>query len=261
MELQLFIYKNLALHLYYWEDSLSKEKIKVKNFLIYFPGLPQIVNKGFFVDRVSKETAFLSVNYLGSQLSGGRFSYSNCKKSVERAVELAKNKKGIKTFDNQKISWDYDNLIVAGYSFAGNPILTSKISQDDVKKVVLLAPLIFLSKGDTKEYLNKKDFEDFHNFNSFFLGFLKRGYRFAYRGITDRSWNKVFAGNEPSSIIGLNNDYPDIEIYHGRKDSDIPYKSSQYFKKKFGQIKLELIDNADHDLEELFGLNRILNNL
>jgi len=66
MKLQLFIYKNIALHFYYSEDSVIDGEINSKNIFIYFPGLPQMVNEDFFVNKVNKDTAFFSVYYLGS---------------------------------------------------------------------------------------------------------------------------------------------------------------------------------------------------
>ncbi|HED36806.1 MAG TPA: hypothetical protein ENI76_00955, partial [Ignavibacteria bacterium] len=100
MELQLFIYKNIAIHFYYSKDSIVNGKITVENIFIYFPGLPQMIDDDFFADKVNKDTAFFSVYYSGSWLSGGSFTYDNCKKTVELAIEFVKHKRGIKTFDN-----------------------------------------------------------------------------------------------------------------------------------------------------------------
>jgi len=163
MELQLFIYKDLALHFYYSKDSLNEGLVDVKNIFIYFPGLPQVIEEDFFAERVDNDTAFFNVYYFGSVLSGGEFFYENCRKTVELAIEFVKNKKGIKTFDNKEITWDYKNLNVAGYSFSGNPIVTANISKDDVKNVFLFAPLLFLHKDQVKGYMsNQKDMDNFY---------------------------------------------------------------------------------------------------
>jgi len=258
MELQLFIYKGLAAHLYYSDKSLKGSKISLKNLIIIVPGLPQEINKDFFKNKVSKDTAFLSINYLGSHLSGGIFSYLNCQKSVQLAIELANKKQARKTFDDQTISWAYDNLILVGSSFAGNPILKSKVLKSDVKKVVLLAPLVFLNRKDVKEFLNEQEMTDFYGFNSFFLKFLQRGYKFAYRGINNKLWNKLLSGQEPESAIRLMDDYPDIVVFHGKQDKEAPVKSSQYLKQKFDQVQLVIADNVGHDWEKLFDLKKIL---
>ena len=81
MELQLFIYKNIALHFYYSKDSVENGIIKSKNIFVYFPGLPQMIDEDFFVNIVDKNTAFFSVYYMGSWLSSGSFTYENCQKT------------------------------------------------------------------------------------------------------------------------------------------------------------------------------------
>jgi len=259
MELQLFIYKNIALHFYYSKDSLIRNKIKVKNVFVYFPGLPEIIDKDFFINKVNKDTAFFSVYYLGSWLSGGDFTYTNCKKTVELAIEFAKNKRGIKTFDNKEINWDYGNLHLIGYSFAGNPIISSKISKTDVKNIILFAPLLFLNKDEVAEYLkNEKAINNFYGFSLFYLEFLRRGYKFAFRGIKKQSWDKYFSGKNIKSFIKVNNNHPNVIIFHGKSDEKIHYASSMFFQKeKCPKAKIFLIDNIKHDLKKLFDINQI----
>lgn len=259
MELQLFIYKNIAIHFYYSKDSVINGKINIENVFIYFPGLPQIIDKDFFANKVNKNTAFFSVYYLGSWLSGGSFTYKNCKKTVESAIEFTKNKRGIKTFDNKQIYWDYMNLHVMGYSFSGNPVISAKISKNDVKSVILFAPLLFLHKKEVSEYLkDKKAIDIFYGFNSFYLKFLRRGYKFAFRGIEKRSWNKFFSGQDSKSLIKMADNYPNIFIFHGKSDEKINYTSSLFFRKeKRPQTKIVLIDSVGHDLEKLFGIKQI----
>jgi hypothetical protein len=259
MELQLFIYKNIALHFYYSEDSIVNSKIHSKNIFVYFPGLPQIIDKDFFANKVNKDTAFFNVYYLGSWLSGGSFTYKNCKKTIELAVEFIKNKKGIKTFDNKQINWDYKNLYVMGYSFSGNPIVSARISKNDVKNVILFAPLFFLHKKEVIEFMkDKKAIDNFYGFNSFYLEFLRRGYKFALRGIEKQSWDKYFSGKEQKSFIKMNKNYPNVIIFHGESDEKINYTSSLFFQKeKYPDAKIILVGGVGHDLEKLFDINQI----
>jgi len=259
MELQLFIYKNIVLHFYYSKDSIVNGKIKAKNIFIYFPGLPQMVVEDFFADKINKDTAFFSIYYSGSWLSGGNFTYKNCKKTVELAIEFIKNKKGIKTYDNKQISWNYKNLHVIGYSFAGNPVVCARISKNDVKNVFLFAPLLFLHKKEVSEYLkDKKSINNFYSFSLFFLEFLRRGYKFAFRGIEKQSWNKYFSGNDLKSFVKMNENYPNIIIFHGKSDEKIKYTSSLFFQKeKCPQSKIILVNNVSHDLEKLFNIKQI----
>jgi len=259
MELQLFIYKNIALHFYYSKDSIVNGKINSENIFIYFPGLPQIIDEDFFVNKVNKDTAFFSIYYLGSWLSGGSFTYENCKKTVELAIDFIKSKKGIKTFDNKRINWDYYNLYIIGYSFSGNPIVSAKISKNDVKSVILFAPLLFLHKKEVLEYLkDKKAIDNFYGFSLFFLEFLRRGYKFAFRGIEKKSWNKYFSGKEPKSFIKMDKNYPNIIIFHGKSDEKINHTSSLFFQEeKHSEAKIVLVDDVGHDLEKLFNIEQI----
>lgn len=259
MELQLFIYKNIALHFYYSKDSVKNGIINSKNLFVYFPGLPQIIDEDFFVNKVNKDTAFFSVYYLGSWLSGGNFTYGNCQKTVELAIEFIKNKKGIKTFDNKQIKWDYNNLYVMGYSFSGNPVVSAKISKNDVTSVVLFAPLLFLHKKEVSEYLTDKEvIDNFYGFSLFYLEFLRRGYKFAFRGIEKKSWDRYFSGKEQKSFIKINKDYPNIVIFHGKLDEKINYTSSLFFQKeKYPDAKIILMDRIEHNLEKLFDIKQI----
>jgi len=259
MELQLFIYKNIALHFYYSKDGVENGTINSKNIFVYFPGLPQIIDEDFFINKVNKNTAFFSVYYFGSWLSGSNFTYENCQKTVELAIEFIKNKKGIKTFDNKQISWEYNNLYVMGYSFSGNPVASAKISKNDVNGVILFAPLLFLHKKEVLEYLKDKTaIDNFYGFNLFYLEFLRRGYKFAFRGIEKKSWNKYFSGKDPRSFIKMDKDYPNIIIFHGKSDEKINYTSSLFFQKeKNNKAKVILVDNVGHSLEKLFDMNQI----
>ena len=259
MELQLFIYKNIAIHFYYSKDSIVNGRINAENVFIYFPGLPQIIDEDFFVNKVNKNTAFFSVYFSGSWLSGGSFTYENCKKTVELAVEFVKHEKGIKTFDNKQISWNYENLHVMGYSFSGNPVVSAKISKTDVKNVILFAPLLFLHKKEVSEYLkDEQAINNFYGFSLFYLEFLRRGYKFAFRGIEKQSWNKYFSGKDINSFIKIVDNYPNVIIFHGKSDEKISYTSSLFFQKnKYPKAKVFLVENVGHDLEKLCDISQI----
>jgi hypothetical protein len=259
MELQLFIYKNIALHFYYSKDSVTNGNIRSKNIFIYFPGLPQKIDENFFTDKIDRNTAFFSVHYLGSWLSGGNFTFENCKRTIELSIEFIKGKKGIKTFDNKEISWEYNNLYVMGYSFSGNPIISAKISKKDVRNVILFSPLLFVYRKEVEKYLkDKRAIDNFYGSNLFYLEFLKRGYKFAFRGIGKESWNKYFSGKELKSFTEINKNFPNVIIFHGKSDEKINYTSSLFFQKeKQSSANVILIDNVGHDLKKLFDAKRI----
>jgi hypothetical protein len=236
------------------------DEIKFKNAFLYFPGLPQMIDKKFFIDKVDDNSIFFSVNYLGSFLSGGKFTPENCKKTVELAIEFIKNRESKKTFDGKNISWSYDNLYLLGYSFAGNTILTSKILSNDVKSIFLFAPLLFLNKSNLKEYIKKdKLIKNFYKFNLFYLKFLRRGYGFVLKGIEKDIWDKYFLGNDTKSIIRVKDNFPNVFIFHGKQDKEINYSSSIFFsKQRYRDTEVILIDKVGHNLEKLFLMKKII---
>lgn len=255
MEAQLFIYKNLAIHFYYSKESIHKEVVKVKNLSLFFPGLPSFFSKEFFKKLVNKYNAFFTIYYYGTWLSGGKFTIANCRKSIRVAIEFAKNKSGIKTYDGKKIIWDYQNLYIIGYSFAGNPILKTNINKKDIKAIFLYAPLIYLNKNEVETILGREKAIKFFEFNKTHLQFLRKAYFRVLRGINDISWLRYFLGKDTSSKISINLPYPEIFIYHGLKDEIVDPAFSKYFYKTHKNIsRLFLIKEIGHD-KELFNLD------
>lgn len=258
MELQLFFYKDLAVHFYYSRESIKGGSINIKRLCLFFPGLPNFIEKRFFEDKVNKDTAFFSVYYYGTWLSGRYFTYSNCKKTIETVIEFAKARHGIKTFDKKNITWKFQNLYLLGYSFSGNLILTTKINKEDVRAVYLYAPLIYLNRHEVEEILSSKEIEDFYKLNKLNLKFLKRGYKNVIKGIRDPSWERYFLGADSSSVINIQQNYPRVFIYHGKYDNKINPLFSQYFNKKYKEkTTLSLINNVGHDLRGLFNLRHV----
>jgi len=257
MEQQLFIYKNLVINFYYSNKSIKKNIVDIKNLCLFFPGLPNFINKEFFETRISKNTAFFSVYYYGTWLSGGKFTIANCRKSVKTAIEFVKNKGGIKTYDKKEIAWNFQNLYVLGYSFAGNPILKTNINRKDVKAVLLYSPQIYLDKKEVKTILGREKATNFFKFNKSHLQFLQRTHFRVLRGITNISWFRYFCGEDSSSRISISSQYPKIVIYHGLKDEMVNPAFSKYFHKTYKNIsRLFLIKKMGHD-KELFKLNHL----
>lgn len=239
MQLQLFLNKNLALHLYYDEASVIKGKIKVENFYLLAPGLPSCPHKNLFKDKVSKNTAFMVVYYYGSWFSGGKFLFENCVKSVKDAILFVKKGQGVKTFDNKKIMWEYENLFLIGNSFGGSVICSMKNYGKDIKKIFLYAPFLV-------EYSEVKK-------NKEMIGFLRRGYKNNYRGIDLAAWDLYFAKKDLFSFIELDEEIPPTQIIHGKQDNVVPYRSSEKLQKKYSQlIELKLKEGAGHDFNALY---------
>lgn len=239
MLLQLFLNKNLALHLYYSEKSLKNNKVIVKNIYLMAPGLPQFTHRNFFKDKVNKDTAFFYLYYYGSWFSGGKFLFKNCIKSINDAIDFIKSRQGIKTFDNKRIQWDYQNLFLMASSFGGNVVLSANINKKDIKKIILYAPFFV-------EYSNIKD-------NQKMLGFLVRGYKNNFRGIDLKEWRRFFAKKDKLSFSKLGNIFPFVEIIHGEEDTSVPFQSSQNLQNKYPNlIKLKIKKGIGHDFEQLY---------
>ena len=101
------------------------------------------------------------------------------------------------------------------------------------KKCHLIRPIAILTQKEVLESMkDKKLIDNFYGFNLFYLQFLRRGYKFALRGIEKQSWNKYFSGKEQNSFIKMDKDYPNIVIFHGKSDEKINYASSLFFQKE-----------------------------
>jgi hypothetical protein len=256
MKVQLFIKNNLAIHFYYSDNSVRNGKVIIDNLYLIFPGLPQLIEKDFFKDKVSKKAAFMSVYYYGSYYSGGSFSFSDCQKSVKDAMNFAVSRKGIKTYDNKSVEWSYKSICIIGNSFGASPILTSNLNKNDVKKVILFSPLIFVYRNDLIGILSKKEAVELKKFNNNFLGFMKRGYKNIYRGIEKDEWRKYFDGDMASSRVHLRNSFPPITIFHGEEDDVVRSKNSIFFRDTFRRnVKLNLVNGVGHDFKTLFRIS------
>lgn len=231
MDLQLFIEKGLASHFYFSKSSLYGNLVKVKKLCIFFPGLPNVIDKDFFVNRVNKDVAFLSINFIGSWLSSGTFSPENCRRTVNLAIDFANRCSAKSCFDQSQIKWQFDDLYVACYSFGANSILTSNVSNKIIKAVLLYSPLIFLNKVEIEKAVSTEEEKNFYLQNKNFLQFLKCGYSEVLRGIQDVAWEKYYLGNEPSSIVQLKADFPFSYVFHGKSDNLLSPKFSEYFCK------------------------------
>jgi len=239
MLLQLFLNKNLALHFYYSEKSVKNKQIVVKNIYLIAPGLPQFTHRNFFKDKINKDTAFFYIYYYGSWFSGGSFSFENCIKSVNDAIDFVKNRQGIKTFDNKEIQWNYQNLFLTAVSFGGNVVLSAKVSKKNIKKIFLYSPFFI-------EYSNIKD-------NQEMLKFFIRGYKNNFRGIVSEKWQKYFTKKDELAFLKLDDTFPDIEIIHGKEDVVVPFQSSQKLQNKYPNlVKLKLRKGIGHSFEQLY---------
>jgi hypothetical protein len=255
MMIQLFLKNNLAIHFYFSEDSINNEIVNTKDLYIIFQGLPQSIEKDFFKDKVKKERAFMVIYYYGSYYSGKNFTFLNCQKSVQDAIKFAIGGQGVKTYDNEIIKWRVKNISIIGNSFAGNPILTCDINKNEIKKVVLISPLIFVHKEDLKKVYLNDQIQKIKKYNKDFLGFMTRGYKNIYKGINDKTWLSYFNGDNNKSKISINSNFPPIIIYHGKEDFAVSCESSILFKKLFKKDTIVHVENGvGHDFKKLFNI-------
>jgi len=256
-KMQLFYEDDLAIFFYYSKKSIKEEIVDVKNLNIFFPGLPQYIDHRFFENYVDQDNAFMQVFYYGSWLSGKSFSYNNCLKTVMKALELARRKHALKTFDNEDLSWNFSRLNILAYSFSGNIILKSLSKLNNVYKIILLAPMAYISRTDTKNILDEQESSSFYGFNNYYHKFLARGYLNTYRDISKIDWKNFFDGKLSASKITQPKNTPqNITIFYGANDSSVPIKFINKVKNDFS-ANLIKVSNAGHDIYELFKFGNI----
>jgi len=77
------------------------------------------------------------------------------------------------------------------------------------QKCDIVCSFDFLHKKDLYSYLkNKTKINNFYAFNLFYLKFLRGNYKFEFRGINEKSWDKYFSGEDPESLIKVDKNYP-----------------------------------------------------
>lgn len=249
MDIQLFIEKGLASYFYYSKRSLEGKYVKVEKLCIFFPGLPNTIDKEFFIKKINDNVAFLSINFLGSWLSSGIFTPENCKRTISLAIDFAIGRSAKTCFNGSQIKWQFKDLYIAGYSFAANSILTSNISNKNVKSVLLYSPLIFLNKEDVKKAVDAEKKKEFYIQNKNFLQFLRNGYAEVLRGISSNIWEKYYLGDDPSSKVQLNTDFPFTYIFHGKSDNILSPGFSEYFCKNNSEKSKLFLFESGHTKE------------
>jgi len=253
MKTQLFISKNLAIHLFYDESNMHGHTLKVKHLYLVVPGLPQNTAKDFFHDKVKNGYAFFYLHYYGSWFSGGKFSFVNCQKSITDALLLIRSGSARAVYDNKIFGWSFSKLTIVANSFGASPLLAGDLDFRGIHKIVMLAPFILVEKNQIKNVFTKSQSANFYKKNKKFLGFMIRGYREIYRGIDKPSWLKYFEGNEPKSIIRKAVAMPLIELVHGLSDKTVSLETSRALSNLYGsKLKSSFIPHIDHDFEALF---------
>ncbi len=252
MDVQLFIHDNLAVHAYYSKDSFVDGVLAVEEITLFFPGLPQMIDKRFFENHVSKNRAFFYVYYYGTWLSGATFSPENSRKSVTDSIEFVKRGKGVRTFDGGSFSWEFKKLSILGCSFAGNPILTSNLSGTGVSKIELYAPLSLLEKNDRAQWASEES-NSFDSYNEGFLYFMRNGYKNVLRGIEESVWDSYFKGDDSRSKINLLPGTPPIMIFQGVADKAVKKEWTTQLADRFPEkISVTYIEGYGHDFISLF---------
>lgn len=254
MKEQIFRYQNLALRFFYHEASIHNRSVSASHLIIYFPGLPQHLDKHFFEDKVKKDVAFFAVDYLGSHLSGGSFSFQNCLKSIRLALQFVKQGRGAALFDQRPMRWKYRHLHMMGYSFAGNALLRSPFDARDVESVILFAPLIYLYKQDLRHMMSSATQRlEFYRANSQMLEFLRRGYKNEFRGIKRAGWSAYFGGMDVGSRVIAPSHVRRILIVHGDRDAVVDLRHSKYFAKTNSKNTTLIVrKGVSHNLRHLY---------
>jgi len=213
---------------------------KPKAALIWLWGFPSYPKESFLSNYlVSQGITVCFPHYIGSWLLAGRFSPRNCQKTVQQAYGFIKKGSATELYNNQKISWPTDKIILAGGSFGVFWALQSA-QELDLKKYLLIAPFI-----DVKNQNKDGDEEDIENT----LTFARRAMNQVYPGIKDDSWDEFFQTGEVAYDTIENKE---IFIAHGKNDQSVKIEHSREIKGKLeDRNKVELIETgADHGIHK-----------
>ncbi len=230
----LFSKNGVSMEMFVAPQDVTNGKIKIKTLCVLFPGMPNAISKEFFAKKIEPGVAFLYVHYLGSWLSSGDSSPENCRKSVKIALEFAQSKEGKELFGGKNVDWAFKKLIIIGYSFAGNIILTSNLSKKDAHRILLYSPLIFIHQRNLGGVMSDPENKHFKIKNKHELAFMRRAYSNIWRGINNKKWDEFFMGKDSKSLIESRKNLPEITVFHGVNDSEIDPKYSEYFANRFG---------------------------
>jgi len=215
----------------------------LKKGIILFPGMPNqprnedsdtFASEGFYV---------LEPRYIGSWESYGEFNINNCIKTVIEAEKLFQKGFAIECWENKKLKWDINEIIIVSSSF-GSSIVLSIAHELKTKKYVCLAPLTNLKKHNKDKKIEEQDLKQ--------LGlFIKRGFENAFRGFNLSDWSKFIHGKSKASPIDVADLLKNKNIFlaHGKKDSVIHYSRTQEYYNKIkdkNRVELKFYEETNH---------------
>ncbi len=198
--------------------------------IIIAPGVPQYLTKYHpFVQAMLLRNVNLFIpRYLGSFESEGLFTLQNCVDTLNKTIRFVKEGNGVELFNDEKIIWSSNKIILVGFSFGALPSL---LTTENVDQIILVAPFTNL------EVHQKYNGEDLLRTFSF----VKKAYHYHLN---------------PESLLkecALSN-YPkqrkNISLVYGKKDNSIPKEELDWVHESYkidSYIKVE----GGHSLEIL----------
>ncbi len=240
-------FKGILCDIYYPEERYEG------SLIIFCPGLPGSWKYEKFANYFSSNGfIFLHPKYYGSWESTGKFSISECKKTIEILIDLDKNK--IKDIYGKTINLKINKVYLMGHSFGGSLSLALG-AERFLAGIISLSPIIdFESHNDSgNESDLKSTFE-----------YICLGSPGLFRGISKEDWNLLCKNKHnisPSQHIEKLSSKK-ILFVHGKKDLSVDYKKTINFynnlKNKNASTNIYLHPSAGHsDIREL-SMHKIL---
>lgn len=203
---------------------------KSSKLVIYALGAPVPPDGGNLPDApvILRSNVDLFVpDYIGYGRSDGVFTPMNCIRTFLRLHKLFSNGcLATNSYKNIKKRLKYDEIFLIGRSFGGYYLPLLPRFDNKIKNIALIYPVV--------DYVNTGKITGEEKGWFFIKALLNDGYRYLYRGIEPKVWQKHFLHQDGlcplDNIKFLKNTR--LFIGHGKKDSNIHFsRSVDYFNK------------------------------
>lgn len=253
----------------------TKKSNESRTLVIYGIGAPKVPDDGNLPDAkaiMEFQTDLFVPDYIGFGRSDGKFTPMNCIYTFTKLYKyFIEGCIGINTYEVSRLDLKYERVIFIGKSFAGDYIPLLPRFNKGIKELAIVSAV-----ADSKSQGSIAGEES----NELFLDSInKDGYKYLYRGITDKIWISHLEDEDDLAPYDNINYLADSKFFigHGKLDVCVHYsKSIEYYEKiikihkeKKDNFKLKLYSRGDHgssttnkacyDFLKWIGVNRVHN--
>ena len=219
----------------------------LKKGVIVISGLPNQPRNEDFGDTLAEQGFYvLQPRYIGSWESDGKFSLTNCIKTVLEAERLFLQGKAKECWGNKKIEWSIEKVYILSSSF-GSTIVLSALPKLKSERIICLAPLTDLKKHNSDKNLKEEDLTHLG-------GFLKRGFANAFRGLDEKDWKEFIKGDSEANPMNYIKEIRNkkILLLHGDADDVVNIsRTEDYYNKikKDNEVEMKRFPGIGHGKE------------